>query len=371
MRGLIFGLACLVFAMNVVAEGPGKNEELEKSYIETRSQLSDNERVRRQVLGTLYSINKKMKVMSQKRGALTDKMFAARSDTQNKARGIAELETKVEIQRKQLSQRLRVLYRMNVQSALRLLFSASTPIELDRNLKYLRLITDHDYQLIKDFEANLNVLKDQREILKRHVRRLAKIQQELKGQEGLLAGEQRSKAVLLEKLKVNQDQTMARYKSIKAQDADLFETAFFERKGQLISPIEGPIAQEYGFIQDSEFRYRLSHKGLFYKVPRGTPVRSVHRGQVAYVGQVYGNGWTIILDHGDHYHTVYTAMSNVTVKVGDTVVEGQALAVSDFSEFHGSPGMYFEIRHFSDAIDPAAWIKDNHSKRVSQASYNY
>lgn len=342
-------------------------EDLEKSFEETRQQLSSNERVRRQVLGTLYSINKKMKVMSKRRGALTDRMFAARSDAQGMARVIAELENRVDSERKQLSQRLRVLYRMNVQSALRLLFSSSTPMELDRNVKYLRLITDRDYQMIKDYEGNLKDLRRQRELLKKQVQRLAKIQKELKGQEGLLAGEQKSKAVLLEKLKSNQDQTMARYKSIKEQDSALFETAFFERKGQLIAPVDAPVTQEYGFIQDPEFRYRLSHKGVFYKVTRGTPVKSVHRGQIVYVGKVRGNGWTIIVDHGDHYHTVYTSTSNVAVKKGDIVTEGQILGASDFSEFHGSPGMYFEIRHFSDAIDPLNWIKDTHSKRVSQA----
>ena len=69
-------------------------------------------------------------------------------------------------------------------------------------------------------------------------------------------------------------------------------------------------------------------------------------------------GRTVILDHGDSYYSVYAFVSQLKVHEGDQVREGDVLAVSgSYSPLFG-PGLYFEIRHFTDAIDPKPWIKD-------------
>lgn len=100
------------------------------------------------------------------------------------------------------------------------------------------------------------------------------------------------------------------------------------------------------------------HKGLFFSAERGTPVRAVHHGKVAVAGSLPGLGPAVVLDHGDNYYTVYAGCARLKVREGRDVKEGEEIATSgDGSPLFG-PGLYFEIRHFTDAVDPRSWIKD-------------
>jgi len=343
--------------------------DLVDEYQQTKQKLSEEEREHRNTLGSLYSINKKMKTMSVKRGKLTDKVLGTEVDVKHLAKTIAQIQAQVNEQRALLSTRLKVLYRLNAPTVLSLLFSSANSVELDRNVKALRKITDRDYKLIKNYEANLHKLKNKRATLKIKVEQLLTLQKELLKQEDLLTNEQNSKSKLLAQLKNERDKTLSKMKTIKskAEFNPLYESSFFEKKGQLGSPVLADVGQTYGFMEDDEFRFKLSHKGYFYQASRKTQVQSVFDGRVAFAGTLPGYGKTVIIDHGDHYFTVYGYNEVLTVKSGDSVREGQAIALSGFGTHHNLPGVYFEIRHFSDAIDPANWMK-NHKSESFQAS---
>jgi septal ring factor EnvC (AmiA/AmiB activator) len=343
-----------------------QNSDVKTTYEHTKTQIDEDEQTHRQVLATLYNINKKMRAMSKKRGQLTDNMLAMRGDVQNLAETISYLEDRTNTQRQELSRRLSALYRLNTQVTLRLIFSSSSVADLDRNMKYLKRVSDRDYRMIKEYEVNLLTLKAQRKKLAEKVERLAKIQTDLKRQEGLLVGEQKSKAALLEKLSVRQKMMLSQLQKLRVREDGTLADEFFERKGSLITPTDGVLDHDFGFIEDTSLKFRLSHKGLFYRAAPNTAVVATFHGRVVFVGQVPGYGWTIILDHGDHYRTVYASLDAVNVVNDEVVDEGQEIATAGSSPLHRANGVYFEIRHFSDAIDPAAWIKDNHNKRVSQ-----
>jgi septal ring factor EnvC (AmiA/AmiB activator) len=49
----------------------------------------------------------------------------------------------------------------------------------------------------------------------------------------------------------------------------------------------------------------------------------------------------------------------VKVREGEKVREGHVVAVSGGISPLFGPGLYFEIRHFTDAIDPRPWIKES------------
>src|SRR5690606_35031429 len=124
----------------------------------------------------------------------------------------------------------------------------------------------------------------------------------------------------------------------------------FEFKGSLLFPVTGRVVKDFGLFEDEEFHYRLAHKGLLFQVKPKTKVRSIHEGKVAFAAEISGHGRTLVVDHGDHYYSVYAMTDSLLVKIGDHGKVGQALAES-------SDYTYFEIRHFSDAIDPKPWMR--------------
>src|SRR5581483_2366807 len=95
--------------------------------------------------------------------------------------------------------------------------------------------------------------------------------------------------------------------------------------------------------------------GLELVAPLGTPVRSVAAGRVAFADRYDEYGMTVILDHGDHYYSVYGSLDGVDVKLGDQVASGGRVGTVGSVEPKG-PLLYMEIRHKGETIDPSPWL---------------
>jgi murein hydrolase activator len=65
----------------------------------------------------------------------------------------------------------------------------------------------------------------------------------------------------------------------------------------------------------------------------------------------------LIIDHGDHYYTVYAHLEEVFKIKGDRVEKDEVIAtVGDSGSLMG-PGLHFEVRHHGKPMDPLQWIK--------------
>ena len=70
---------------------------------------------------------------------------------------------------------------------------------------------------------------------------------------------------------------------------------------------------------------RSPHSGLDLSAPAGTPVRAPQRGRVAFAGELFFAGNTVILDHGLGLFTLYGHLESISVSVGDVVEPGANL----------------------------------------------
>ena len=115
--------------------------------------------------------------------------------------------------------------------------------------------------------------------------------------------------------------------------------------------------QKFGLAKSNDHPYTLNHKGIFISAPQGNPVQTVFEGKVSFAGELPGFGKTLIIDHGDHYYTVYAHAKDLKVQMGDEVTQSQTVATVGRSLQDNSDGLYFEIRHFSEPYDPQLWMK--------------
>jgi septal ring factor EnvC (AmiA/AmiB activator) len=97
--------------------------------------------------------------------------------------------------------------------------------------------------------------------------------------------------------------------------------------------------------------------GISIKAERGEPIRSVSDGHVIFANWFKGFGNMMIVDHGDHYYTVYAHLEEVFKVKGDRVDRGEVIAtVGDSGSMRG-PALHFEVRHHGKPIDPLKWIQ--------------
>ena len=95
--------------------------------------------------------------------------------------------------------------------------------------------------------------------------------------------------------------------------------------------------------------------GVNIVAAEGDPVRAAAGGTVVYAGdQVKGGfGKLVLVEHPDRWFTVYAHLSDIAVKMKQTVAQGQQLGRAGRTGNVGSPQLYFEVRHAPAAGDRA------------------
>ena len=91
-------------------------------------------------------------------------------------------------------------------------------------------------------------------------------------------------------------------------------------------PLIGPISGVYGSQRFYNGVGRQPHYGVDVAAPVGALVQAPAAGVVTFVRDMYYSGWTLVLDHGQGLSSSFLHLSNVLVKVGDWVKQGDPIA---------------------------------------------
>ncbi len=96
------------------------------------------------------------------------------------------------------------------------------------------------------------------------------------------------------------------------------------------------------------------HKGVDWATPTGTAVAASSGGTVAKAGWGSGYGYVVYINHPDGRQTRYGHLSKVLVSAGQTVSQGQKIALSGNTGVSTGPHLHFEILINGKQVDPFA-----------------
>ena len=136
-------------------------------------------------------------------------------------------------------------------------------------------------------------------------------------------------------------------------DASLLDADFAQQRGKLPPPLNGRVRHAFGSDRGTGTGQRW--RGVVINAERGTPVRAIHHGRVAFADWMPGFGMLIIVDHGQQYLSLYGFNENLMKRAGDWVQAGDVLAHAGDSGGQSYTGLYFEIRHQGQPVNPAQW----------------
>jgi len=117
------------------------------------------------------------------------------------------------------------------------------------------------------------------------------------------------------------------------------------------------VSSQYGWRQDPLDGTTKFHKGTDVAMPVGREVPAAMSGRVIHAGERSGYGLTVEVDHGNGLVTRYAHLSEVSVNVGDTVTEGQALAKSGATGRVTGPHLHFEVLDQGQPMDPSIGLQ--------------
>jgi murein DD-endopeptidase MepM/ murein hydrolase activator NlpD len=98
---------------------------------------------------------------------------------------------------------------------------------------------------------------------------------------------------------------------------------------------------------------RAPHAGVDIHVPAGTPVRAIAAGTVAFAGQQFFGGNSVVLDHGGGVFSVYYHLQGYTVAEGQRVAKGEGIGAVGSSGRSTGPHLHFGVRAPGGRIDPS------------------
>ncbi len=359
-------VALALLLLPLLAAGENDADGLIRKYKEIKGDIINQEEAKRKVLADLFKVTLGMKKINKRREHLMNEKHYVETRIHETSTALDELKGDLDEQRGLLRARMRGLYKYNGQNVMRLIFSSQTPSDLDRNLKILKIVADKDYILIRAYEKNLATYSRESKKLQGHRTRLASIETELKSHENDLLVQQNEKNRIVEGFDKTTISQLLKLERIREQSSKISQVqsdptlritqSFFEARGKLNKPVDGELLQGFGLLEDLNHGVKLRFKGIYVGAPVGTEVRSVFAGEVLFNDVVPGLGPTLVLAHGDHYYTVYGNNSEVFVRRGQRVSTGDVIGRSGSNWHQMNTGSYFEIRHFSDLIDPGDWF---------------
>lgn len=100
-----------------------------------------------------------------------------------------------------------------------------------------------------------------------------------------------------------------------------------------------------------------NHKGTDWATPVGTTIVASCGGTVAKAGWGGGYGYVIYINHPDGNQTRYAHLSKVLVKVGQSVKQGEKIALSGNTGRTSGPHLHFELLINGTQVDAQKYIK--------------
>lgn len=288
---------------------------------------------------------------------------------------IGRLEREQSVLRGQLSEQAKMLedqiesaYRAGGNDFTQMLLNQQDPSRIERLLTYYRHFNDSRMEQIEalretereleSVERNLSAQRDElQEKLDRQQRQREQLHAQQQAQqrsaEQLRTAQQNDERELTDLLQNEQDLTelLAVLEDVlSAQEIQLSGLA--SMRGQLSWPVDGSVRHGYGQRRSGQVVW----KGVVLNTPAEAPVRAIADGRVLFADWLRGFGLVIVIDHGEGYMSLYGYNQSLTREPGEAIRRGDTVAVTGQSGGQSRPGLYFEIRHEGQPLDPVRYI---------------
>lgn len=384
-------LACLVLPRPVLGQ-----EEIRERIRESQDRLEQIRRERHeltreagQLRGQVHNVSEEIRNIEARIGSTSS--LLAELDVQISAYGeqvdittrdMLHTRDELELRRTELEERLREIYQRGQLHAFQVLFEARSFGELLSRYKYLHLVARYDRLLVGQVRELEEKLSEQRDQLASEYARLSALRMEKEREVGDLERLEGQRQRRLSNVQARVSQTETRLSALETEERRLgnllaeLDRARREAErvagttrssslrtsdlGQLNWPVEGDVVYRFG---DRRPDVADTWKGLGIGAPRGTTVRCVESGEIAWAGSRGLLGQTVIIDHGGGYWSGYLYLQDVRVGVGDRVSSGTVIGYVGGDE-ESPQGTHIEFQIYEPdsrgdprQVDPVRWLR--------------
>lgn len=133
----------------------------------------------------------------------------------------------------------------------------------------------------------------------------------------------------------------------------------YKKQQEMIFPLcEGRYTSFFGERTDPIAEGSDYHKGIDIGADEGDIIMAAYDGTVASVGQDSRSGKYVLLKHEKDVKTFYCHCSEVLVKKGDKISQGDTIALVGSTGYSTGPHLHFEVRIKDISVDPLPLLED-------------
>ena len=243
------------------------------------------------------------------------------------------------------------------------------PRDVARNLAYFKTLIEAQQQMIAEFELGLDAIAENRSRITQAetaLKEQAVVTEATKttftdqrtAQKTTLAlinkqvQDDQQRLNVLERDQARLNALLGELEAVAAAALPAVRMPFADTRGTLAMPVTGTLKNRYGTRRNADIRWR----GWLIAADEGEPVRAVHGGDIIYADWLRGQGLLMVVDHGEGWLSLYAQNHSLLRGVGDRVSAGDIIAKAGASGGSETSGLYFEIRHHGEPVDPGDWI---------------
>ena len=340
-----------------------------KKQIEQSEKSIENQQIKQRFLSDLLKKSEKeIADVARQLNQVTKDKKANQQELANLKTEKTTLNQQQQQHKKLLANQLSSMYVTGTHDYTKLLLNQQEPGKIERVLGYYKYLNQARTNNLDRIETILTRLSQIDKELVETLANLGELEKNQRNKQTQLNKHQRSRkktlakigrrlktqSQQLEQLKINEQALTEALKRIRSMTTQAIELLGLSRfKGQLGWPVNGKLNNRFGRKRRGSLRW----KGVVIDSVTGTPVKTVHQGQVLFADWLKGFGWVIVVDHGDGYMSLYGHNQTLLKNVGEKVEAGEPIALVGKSGGQSRAGLYFEIRHQGIAINPAKWCK--------------
>jgi murein DD-endopeptidase MepM/ murein hydrolase activator NlpD len=128
---------------------------------------------------------------------------------------------------------------------------------------------------------------------------------------------------------------------------------------QFILPVEGRLGSPFGLRRYFNGEPRRPHSGLDIAAPEGTLIRSPADGVVVNTGDYFFNGNSVFVDHGQGLVTMFCHLSDIDVKTGTIVKQGDVLGKVGMTGRVTGPHLHWSVSLNNTRVEPKLFLQLN------------
>ncbi|MBU1568769.1 MAG: peptidoglycan DD-metalloendopeptidase family protein [Proteobacteria bacterium] len=335
-------------------------------------QIAETETSERSILEELEVLDKKIVRQQQKLSELETKMEKQQTLINKEENTLNKIRGEKGMVEDHLQKRIAAYYTMGDIGLLNVTFSTQTLPELltfhdafDVLIKYDQDVIKVYRETIKEMERAKSALDLEKSILQEfHNQEFAEkaILENTKAEKHILLTQVRTQSKLhkqaIDEMQQASDDLTRSIVAIKSKN-QIDDQRFLTGKGNLRPPVDGELVTL--FQQEKVNKLGISRKsqGIELQAPDGTNIVAVGDGEVIFSGYLRGYGNTVIIHHGFQYYTVTSRIETILVTKGHIIKKEDTIGIMGGTATLFDDGIYFEIRHGNQSLDPLLWLNPN------------